>query len=216
LFSTVAIARAASEGMPAADRAAIGRTVDRFVKDVLLRHDLADGWTIAGPQLRGGTTRAAWIDGTAVTVEEFPARGTSFARAWTGELVAPGDAVLAMVLRPKPHSGAWETAFSVDVRKVRGRWLVDAFYPAATIRSGRSHQGSCGRDNCAISGPADFGPRAAGENGATGATQGRVGRRSFLLALAGVGAIVVLAPLGIWAGLRRRNRRAAAAYLANR
>lgn len=215
LLAAGVAAPAAAGGMPAADRAAIGRTVDRFVKDVVLRHDLADGWSIAGPQVRGGTTRSAWVDGTGVTVEEFPARGTDFTRAWTGQLVGPGDAVLAMVLQPRPHTAAWETAFTVDVRKVRGRWLVDAFYPAATIRSTKDHQGSCGRDNCAISGPADFGP-PAGDSVATGATQGHVGTRSFLLALAGVGALVVLAPLGVWVRLRRRNRRATAAYLAAR
>jgi hypothetical protein len=215
LLGAVVPARAAGDGMPAADRAAIGRTVDRFVKDVLLRHDLADGWALAGPQVRGGTTRSAWVAGTGVTVEAFPARGTDFTHAWTGKLVGPGDAVLAMVLHPRPHTAAWQTAFSIDVRKVRGRWVVDAFYPAATFRSTKGHQGSCGRDNCAISGPADFGP-SAGDSAATGATQGHVGARSFLLVLAGIGAIVVLAPLGVWVGLRRRNRRATAAYLAAR
>lgn len=208
---------AATPKMTPADRAAIGATVDRFVKDVLLRQDLADGWDLAGPHLRAGTTRAAWVNGTGVTVEAYPAKGSDFSRSWTGKLVGPGHAVLSMVALPKPGASAYQKAFTIDLRKVGGRWLVDIFYPAATFRLGK-HQGSCGLSKCAISGPADFSAQggSVGAGGAGATTKGRIGTDSFAIAIAAIGAIVVLTPLGFWARARRRNRRAMAAYLATR
>ena len=49
----------AAPRMTPVTRAAIGSVVDRFVKDAVRRENLAAAWTIAGPDLRGGTTRRA-------------------------------------------------------------------------------------------------------------------------------------------------------------
>jgi hypothetical protein len=220
-----AAALAASTAAPAlatpritnADRAQIGTLVDRFTRDVLLRQNLAEGWELAGPDMRAGTTRAAWVKGTGVTLDRYPAKETSFSRAWTGQLVGPGHAVLAMILHPKPGSKAFMTAFAIDVRKLGGRWLVDLYYPQAIIRAG-THQGSCGHSDCYISGPADFGPLGgATGGGSVGATNsGKIGLGSFAVGVGVVGALVVLTPLGLWLRLKRRDRRAMAAYLAAR
>ncbi|HVV58325.1 MAG TPA: hypothetical protein VHC45_08170 [Gaiellaceae bacterium] len=201
-----------------ADRGAIGTLVDRFTKDVLLRQDLADGWTLAGPDMKAGTTRAAWLSGAGVTLAAYPAKETSFSKAWTGKLVGPGHAVLAMVLHPKPGTKAFETAFTIDVRKLGGRWVVDLYYPAAIIRAG-THQGSCGHSDCYISGPADFGPLGgATGGGAVGASgnSGKISFGSFMIGIAVVGALIVLTPIAFWLRLKRRDRRAMAAYLATR
>lgn len=197
------------------DRAAIGTLVDRFTKDVLLRQDLADGWDLAGPDMRGGTTRAAWVAGTGVTLAAYPARERSFTQAWTGKLVAPGHAVLAMVLHPRPGTKAFETAFTVDVRKLGGSWKVDLYYPAAIIRAG-GHQGSCGHSDCYISGPADFGPLGGGGGGSGAGTSGKIGIGSFAVGVGVLGALIVLTPLALWLRVKRRDRRAMATYLATR
>ncbi len=197
------------------DRAAIGTLVDTFTKDVLLRRNLAEGWDLAGPDMRGGTTRSAWVAGTGVTLAAYPAKETEFSRAWTGKLVAPGHAVLAMVLHPKPGKKAFETAFTIDVRKLHGRWVVDLYYPAAIIRAGR-HQGSCGHSDCYISGPADFGPLGGGGGGTAASTSGKIGIGSFAIGVGVIGALIVLTPLGLWLRVKRRDRRAMATYLATR
>lgn len=210
----VAAIAAASAGaaprMTPADRTQISNVIDRFVKDVVLRHDLADGWTIAGPDLRGGTTRKAWVAGTGVTVAAYPAAGNDFRKAWTGHLVTPTRAELSVVMHPKAGTGEDETAASVGVQKIHGRWIVDIFYTAAVFRSGSGHNGSCGLPSCAVSGPNDFGPGGGGS--AIGNSSSRIAGHWLWIALAGVGAIILATPLGLFVRVKRRDRRAWAAY----
>ena len=215
LIAAAAATAASPPRLSAADRRAIGTTVDRFVKDVVLRENLPAGWELAGPDLRGGTTRAAWISGKGVTVGAFPARGKSFRNAWVGHLVAPGHLEGSLIMQPKPGSrGFDQTAVTLDLRKVNGRWIVDIFYPVAVFRTGSANRGSCGKANCAISGPNDFGPQ--GSSSAAGNIGGRVGAHSFLLgAVAVIGALLLL-PVAIWVRVRRRDSRARAAYEADR
>ena len=200
--------------MTPADHAAISTLVDRFVKDVVLRRNLAQGWELAGPDLRGGTTRKAWLAGTGVTVEAFPVRGNDFRNAWTGQLVSPTRGELTVILHPKPGSGYDETAASVDVRKIGGRWLVDLFYSTAVFRAGKAHHGSCGLQSCAVSGPNDFAPGSGGT--ALGNSNARIGSHWLWIVLAAVGALVVTVPLGIFVRVKRRDRRAWAAYMGTR
>jgi len=216
----LAVALSATTGASAAprmspsDRAAISTLIDRFVKDVVLRRNLAEGWDLAGPDLRGGTTRKAWLAGTGVTVEAFPVRGNDFRDAWTGNLVSPTRGELSVILHPKPGSGYDETAATVDVRKIGGRWLVDLFYSTAVFRTSKSHHGSCGLQNCAVSGPNDFGP--AGGGSALGNSSARIGSQWLWIVLAAVGGLVVAVPLGIFVRVKRRDRRAWAAYAGTR
>jgi hypothetical protein len=185
--------------MSAADRAAIGVLIDRFVKDAVRRENLAAAWALAGPDLRGGTTYKAWVAGTGVTVPTFPVRGSDFRHAWTGHLVAPGHAELSMIMIPRPGSrGFEETAAAIDVRKIRGKWLVDLFYAAAVYHK----QG--------ISGPNDF--KAGPGGSAYGNSQSRIGGHWLVIGLIAAAAIVLSIPLAVWIRVRRRDRRALAAY----
>ena len=203
----------ATPRLSSADREAISTVLDRFVKDVVLRENLREGWDLAGPDLRGGTTRAAWISGKGVTVAAFPARGTSFRNAWVGHLVAPGHLEGSMILQPKAGSGFDQTAATLDVRRISGRWVVDIFYSAAVFRAGSKNRGSCGRSNCAISGPADYGPQ--GSASAAGNTTTHVGPHTFLIGMAVAAGLVLLTPFVIWARVKRRDGRARAAYEAH-
>jgi hypothetical protein len=213
-ISAGAVSAAAATRLSPADREAISAVVDRFVKDVVLRENLREGWDLAGPDLRGGTTRAAWISGKGVTVASFPARGTSFRDAWVGRLVAPGHLEGSLILHPKAGShGFDQTAVTLDVRKLSGRWVVDIFYSAAVFRSGSKNRGSCGQSNCAISGPADYGPQ--GSASAAGNTTAHVGAQTFLIGLAVAAVLLLLMPFLIWARVKRRDARARAAYEAH-
>jgi len=183
--------------MSSADRQAIGVLIEAFVKDVVLRQNLAAGWELTGPDLRGGTTRAAWIKGTGVTVERFPVADKDLRHVWSGHLVAPGHGELSVVMHPKPGSGYEETAATVDVRKLHGRWVVDLFYSAAVFHK------------VGISGPNDFTARASG---GTSYSRSRI-RGLWLFAGIAVGVAAVLAvPSGLWLAHRRRERRALAEY----
>lgn len=208
--AAAATAPAANPRMTPQDRTAISNLIDRFVKDVVQRRDLADGWTLAGPDLRGGTTRAAWVKGTGVTVEAFPIAGNDFHDAWDGHLVSPGHAELTIVMHPKPGSDYDETAATVDVRRINGRWLVDLFYSTAVIRSGSNKRGSCGTADCAISGPADYGPGGGGS--AVGNSNARIRGFWLFVAIAGAGALAISVPAGFWVRARRRTKRAYLAY----
>ena len=201
LMVVAALAGTASAAprMSAADRAAIGITIDRFVKDVVQRHDLADGWTLAGPGLRAGTTRASWIKGTGVTAPAFPAKGSDFRNAWTGHLISPTEAELAVVMFPRSGSkGQVQTAFAVDMRKSRGRWLVNSCYSAATF----------GKNG--ITGPNDF-KMFRFDNGYVVANPA-ARRNGLFLGLGAVGAAVLLILLAIWVRLKRRDRRALSGF----
>ena len=122
----------------------------------------------------------------------------NFRNAWTGHLVAPGHFEGSMILRPKARSrGFDQTAITVDLRRVSGRWLVDIFYSAAVFRTGSQNRGSCGRSNCAISGPADYGPQGAAS--AAGSGSAHVGAHTFLIGSAILGGLVLLTPFAIWA-----------------
>lgn len=200
LVAGASTARAeATARMSPADRRAIGTLLNHFIKDAVRREDLAAGWELAGRDLRGGTTRAAWVAGTGVTVPYFPAQGTDFQDDWTGRLVAPGHAELSVILHPAPgHPGYEETAAAVDVRKVNGTWLVDLFYSAAVF-----HQRG-------ISGPADF--TAPGSSAGTGSASSRIAGAWLIASLAAAGSLAVLLPAGFWVSTKRRDRRARRAF----
>lgn len=181
-----------------ADREAIGVLMDRFVKDAVRRENLPVAWSLIGPDLRGGTTRTAWNNGTGVTVQYFPVAGTDFSKAWTVSSVRPGSAQLQMILHPKRKvHGYEETAANIEVRKVDGRWIVDIFYPAAVFHT-----------NGGISGPNDF--KAGSGSGATNSS--RIAGRWLIVALGVVGGIVLLLPIGVWVRVKLRDRRAWADY----
>jgi hypothetical protein len=194
----VAQPASAATRLSAADRKAIGVLMDRFVKDAVRREDLPAAWSLIGPDLRGGTTRAAWNNGSGVTVQYFPVAGTDFSNAWTVSAVRAGAAQLQMILHPKPGAhGYEETAANIEVRKVHGRWIVDIFYPAAVFHA-----------NGGISGPNDF--KAGSGSGATNSS--RIAGRWLIVAIGAVGSIVLLLPIGIWLRVKLRDRRAWADY----
>ncbi|HEX5448567.1 MAG TPA: hypothetical protein VFW85_00745 [Gaiellaceae bacterium] len=199
VVSSVAGNASAAPRMTPADRTAIGIAFDQFVKDVVQRHNLAAGWNLAGSDLRAGTTRASWIKGTGVTVPAFPAKGSDFRDAWTGRLVSATEAELAAVMHPRPGSkGQVQTAFAVDMRKIRGRWVVNSFYAAATF----------GKNG--IIGPNDF--KMFRFDRGYGVTSPGAKRPGLFLGLGAVGAAVLLLLLAIWVRLKRRHRRVMKAY----
>lgn len=197
-------ASAAGHPLTPAERAHIGVLIDRFVKDAVRRENLPAAWSLLGPGIRGGTTKAGWDSGRAVTVGEYPAKGNDFRNAWTGTVVGPGDVIVAMMFHPdSAHPNVPQTAFKAEVIRRGSRWIVNGFYPAATFYGG-GH----------VEGPADF--SADGGARSVGVTHGQMSGHWFEVAVAGIAALVVLVPLGLWLRARRRSRRAYAAFLEHR
>jgi hypothetical protein len=212
LLSCVAVPSAEAGASSSAHRQ-IGEVIDRFVKDVVLRRNLVEGWALAGPDLRGGTTRSAWMSGKGVTVEAFPAIGNDFRHAWTGSFVSPTRAELTVTLHSTGRDAEVIEAQAVVVKR-RGRWLVDIFYPAGIIRLGRSHNGSCGRAGCAISGPNDFGPQSAA--GGQEGVPARTAAHWLWIVLGSLGGFLAAGLAGLALYVRLRDRRARLAYEASR
>jgi hypothetical protein len=205
-----AAATAATPALTPAEHAQIGVLIDRFVKEAVRREDLPAAWSLIGPGLRGGTTKAGWDSGTAVTASSYPVKGSDFRNAWTAKVVGPGDVIVQMMFHPDAaHPKIPQTAFQAEVIRQGGRWIVNGFYPAATFFGG-GH----------VEGPADFsapagGGRTNGPGLSTSGEHGRISASSFGIGVAAVVGLLVLTPLGFWLRAHRRSRRAYAAYLAD-
>ena len=205
-------APASAAPMPAPTHRAISKLIDTFVKDVVLRRNLVAGWAIAGPDLRGGTTRKAWDRGTGVTAQAFPAVGSYFGNSWTGGLVSRGRAELTVNLR-SVGKNAEVIAAPTIVQKERGRWVVDDFYIAGIFRTGPGHSGSCASASCKVTGVNDF-----FKPGSSAAALGMPSaeRAHWLwVGLSAVGGVLVATFAGLLLYTRIRDRRALRAYEAH-
>jgi hypothetical protein len=184
-----------------ADRQAIDRALDRFVPAAVKRENPALAYELVTPALRAGTTRAEWATGT-IPVQPFPARGKRF-HHWTVSYSYPNHVGLELLLEPTRKNEIGAIAFAVDVKRLRGRWLVDSFIPAAVFAGA----GAPPR----ISAVPDFGP--------TGGTRtpGSSRLRAVWLLVPGAIlslALVILIVYGLSTWLR--GRRAVRAYEAER
>jgi hypothetical protein len=114
-----------------ATRAAINRTLDRFVPAAVSRSDPETAWALAGPGLRAGSTRGDWTAGD-LPVQPYPVRAGTF-HGWR-KVYATGDRVAVdLLLHPRKAAHVGPIAVSVDLVRDRSRWLVDAFYTTAVF-----------------------------------------------------------------------------------
>jgi hypothetical protein len=101
------------------------RTVaGRFIATAVARRDLAEAWTLATPNVRGGLTYKQWLSGDI----RVPALGAPIATAAITKIVYshPKSAEINIVVLPKKNNnGIKATLFLVDLKKVGSRWLVD-------------------------------------------------------------------------------------------
>lgn len=111
--------------LTARDRREINALLDRFVPAAVARRDPAAAWDLVTSTLHSGTTRAQWATGQ-IPVSPFDVGGTTF-HGWTVVTSYPRDVTLDLTLLPRnPKDGPG--AFTVYLKRVRGRWLVDEFY----------------------------------------------------------------------------------------
>jgi hypothetical protein len=109
------------------------QVVVRFIKTAVMRQNLAEAWTIAGPQIRQNLTRQQWLSGN-IPVVPYPNAAVDRSPVkitWSH----PTEAGLEVVLQPKPGSREKPQLFFVNVLKQgtgsRARWVVDYWAPYA-------------------------------------------------------------------------------------
>ncbi len=109
------------------DRRAIDALLDRFVPAAVDRRDPASAYSLATAALRAGTSRAAWANGD---VPVFPlAVADSRFHDWSVEYSFRNEVNLELLVHGRKGSDLGGIAYSVDVKLVNGRWLVDSFVP---------------------------------------------------------------------------------------
>ena len=142
----------------------IDATIDRFVLAALARGDLGTAWDLSGPDLRGTTTRADWIAGK-TPVAPFPIAGKEF-HGWTHVVAHPNSVTFDLLIQPQVGAKIGATAFSVQVIRRRGAWVVNRWYTQATFTP-------VGTKHPHVVGPNHFGAAGRGD----GQVQhGRIGR----------------------------------------
>jgi hypothetical protein len=181
------------------DRRAINALLDRFVPSAVARQEPAASWHLVTPSMRTDTTFRQWSRGD-LPVYPYPARRIQF-HGYTVDYALPRDVALELFVPPRRGARVDPISFSVEVKKIRGRWLVDSFYPAASFDSGSQR----------VVGPRDFTPGSVSSGGGSA----RLGAVWFAVPGVLLGGIL-LVPLTMFGVAWRRNRRAERAYAASR
>ncbi len=190
----------------------IGTLVNRWVDDMVRRHNLADGWSIAGPDMRGALTRRSWVSGREVPVQQFEVLNDP-RTAWYAKWKSRTEIGLVVSLRTGHGAKAEMYQEETVLAKQHGRWVVDSFYTDGIFRLGRGHSGSCASAKCKVTGLADYAPSSGG---GVAAAKPRIARRWGVVALFGIAGLPLLALVAMGLVAHLRNRRARASYLASR
>jgi hypothetical protein len=197
LVLLAAFAAAPAQGayrLKPAERRAIDATLDRFVPAAVQRQDLAASYDLVTPAMRTEISRRAWAHGK-TNVMAYPARGTLF-HGWTLDLARPGYVMVDLLLQPRRHAHVGPMIFTLELRRLHGRWLVASFIPSASF-AGAERTGS-------MHAFADYGPLASRN------PEPKHVNRLFLIGPALVVLLIVALPAGIvlrgWRGNRRAER----------
>ena len=129
-----------------ADRRAIDRTLDRFVPAGVARKSPATAWALAGPELKTGSTLAAWKAGNS-PIPYYPVLEKTF-HTWRTIDVGPRYVVFNLLVHAQPTSHLGSYVFSGEVVKRGDQWLVNRIYTIAIMNpvTKKTHE----------VGPADF------------------------------------------------------------
>ena len=175
----------ASAGLSRSDRAAINATLDVFIPAAVARRDSERAWPLATAEMHVGGTRAGWARGE-LPIPPFPVGGTRF-HGGPVDSYRPGAAELVLLLHPRRGSKVGPISYDVAMRKVRGRWLVNSFVPAALFAAAGSRSG--------ITAAADFAPQS---KVAPSAARGRISGSWLFAILGGLAGLIVLVPVGVF------------------
>ena len=110
------------------------RVAMRFIQTAVARENLAEAWTLVGPNLRGGLTKERWIKGENPVVP-FPIAKLEVAPYKVDESFET-SALLEVALLPREGSGVRSQIFFLELKRVgkgrNARWVVDNWVPRAS------------------------------------------------------------------------------------
>ena len=110
------------------------RVAIRFIQTAVARQNLEEAWTLVGPNLRGGLTRARWITG-ANPVVPYPVDQLDVAPYKVDESFET-SALLEVALLPRKGSGVRAQVFFLQLKRLgsgkHARWVVDNWVPRAS------------------------------------------------------------------------------------
>jgi hypothetical protein len=116
-------------------RAEVNALFDEFVPDAVARRDPGAAYDLVTPSFRAGTSRSSWRAGE-LPVYPYTPRGHSF-HGWTVDTSFRDTMSVQLYLQPRnPRDGA--VAVNVDLQRLRGRWLIDSFYPRTSYAPAQS------------------------------------------------------------------------------
>jgi hypothetical protein len=95
------------------------------------RRNPARALPLVTPALRAGISRAAWDRGN-LPVIPYDARGKHF-HGWTLDYSLQREVSVDVMLQPAATEKRGAIAFTAVFKRDRGRWLVDAFFQAASF-----------------------------------------------------------------------------------
>lgn len=115
-----------------ADRKLVNEAIDVLVNDGVKRENPDAVYDISTSTLRSQATRAEWRRGE-IPVYPYPALGEKF-HGWTINYSQRNHLNVDLLVMPSRNRATLgPVALTVDLRKVRDRWLVDGVFPVATF-----------------------------------------------------------------------------------
>jgi hypothetical protein len=181
--------------VPTVDRQAINKVLDRFIPAGLTRSSPATAWALAGPELRSGSSLAAWRAGNS-PIPSYPVLEKTF-HTWRTIDAGPRYVVFNLLVHAKPASGLGSYVFSGQMVKQGNQWLVNRIYTIAIMNpvTNKTHE----------VGPADFVAPPPTSQTPNGKSTIKVG----ILPVVSILALVLMIPLsfGVIALVRARRWR---------
>ncbi len=105
----------------------------RFVRTAVARENLAEGWELSGPALRGGLTKAQWMTGNNPVVP-YPISQLEIA-PYKVDYSYADSALLELALLPRKDAGVKAQVFFLRLEKIRDaggeHWVVNNWVPRA-------------------------------------------------------------------------------------
>lgn len=181
-----------------ADRKQVNQTIDVLMNAGVKRKDPAAVYEYVSPDLRGQATPAEWRRGE-IPVYPYPALGKEF-HGWTVNFSHRNHLNVDLLVMPaRDRARLGPVALTLDLRKIRDRWLVDGIFPVATFAP-IPPQGNRGP----VISTYDLVPAAAG-SAPTGA-RSRLSYAYFVLPAVIIGGgIAFIVGFFVWRALRDRQ-----------
>lgn len=182
--------------LSAADRREIDALLDRFIPAGVARKDPATAWALAGPEMRNGSSLAAWKRGD-TPVPYYPAKELNY-HHWKAIDVEKDAAILNILVHPQDPKKLGTWVFSIQTIKQGGRWVVNRIYTIAVMNPPErpatvTHE----------LGPADYAAPGSSPRHNEVAKPHHVG----ILPIVGILALVLMIPLVLGIVAFRRHRR---------